>query len=72
MRSARTNDERGLDRYDRLLLERALTWAADLRFFRRLQAVLLLARGWPVPEIAHHRGQAQRRVPLAATVPGQP
>src|SRR3954452_20953274 len=56
MRRARTPDELGLDRYDRQQLERALARATDLRSFRRLQAVLLVARGSPVPEGARITG----------------
>jgi transposase len=52
MRRARTPDELGFDRYDRRRLARALARATDLRLFRRLQAVLLVARGSPVPEVA--------------------
>src|SRR5256885_1193644 len=52
MRRARTPDELGLDRYDRQRLARALERATDLRYFRRLQAVLLVARGFPVPDVA--------------------
>jgi transposase len=52
MRRARTPDELGLDQYDRQRLARALALGTDLRFFRRVQAVLLVARGLPVPEVA--------------------
>src|SRR5829696_2848294 len=52
MRSARTPDELGLDQYDRQRLAHALARATDLRFFRRVQAVLLLARGFSIPEAA--------------------
>ena len=52
MRRARTPDELGFDQYDRRRLARALARATDLRFFRRLQAVLLVARGFAVPEVA--------------------
>ncbi|MBO0699695.1 MAG: helix-turn-helix domain-containing protein [Zavarzinella sp.] len=56
MRRARTPDELGFDQYDRQRLARAVARAADLRFFRRLQAVLLVARGFPVPEVARITG----------------
>jgi transposase len=56
MRRARTPDELGFDHYDRQRLARALARATDLRFFRRLQAVLLVARGFPVPEAAQVTG----------------
>jgi transposase len=56
MRRARTPDELGFDHYDRQRLARAFARAADLRFFRRLQAALLVARGFPVPEVARITG----------------
>ena len=56
MRRARTPDELSLARYDRQRLARALARASDLRFFRQLQAVLLVARGFPVPEVARITG----------------
>ena len=56
MRRARTPDELGFDQYDRQRLARALARATDLRFFRRVQAVLLVARGLPVPEVARITG----------------
>src|SRR5439155_18311051 len=56
MRRARTPDELGFDHYDRQRLARAFARATDLRFFRRLQAVLLVARGLPVPEVARITG----------------
>src|SRR5437764_3086164 len=56
MRRARTSDELGFDQYDRQRLARVCARATDLRFFRRLQAVLLLARGFPVPEVARITG----------------
>jgi transposase len=52
MRRARTPHELGFDQYDRQRLARALQRATDLRLFRRLQAVLLVARGWAVSEVA--------------------
>jgi transposase len=56
MRRARTPDELGFDRYDRQRLARAFARATDLRCFRRLQAVLLVARGFPVPDVARITG----------------
>jgi transposase len=56
MRRARTPDELGFDQYDRRRLARALGRATDLRLFRRLQAVLLVARGFAVPEVARITG----------------
>jgi transposase len=52
MRRARTPHEIGFDRYDRRRLARALQRVTDLRLFRRLQAILLVARGWVVSEVA--------------------
>jgi len=56
MRRARTSHELGFDQYDPQRLARALARATDLRFFRRVQAVLLLARGFPIPEAARITG----------------
>src|SRR5213080_2728223 len=56
MRRARTRNELGFDRYDRQRLARAFARATDLRLFRRLQAVLSVARGLPVPEAARVTG----------------
>jgi transposase len=56
MRRARTTDELDLDQYDRQRLARAMARATELRFFRRLQAVLLVARGFPVAEAARITG----------------
>jgi transposase len=52
MRRVRTPYELGFDQYDRQRLARALARATDLRFFRRLQAVLLVARGFAVFDAA--------------------
>jgi transposase len=64
MRRARTPDEFGFDHYDRQRLARALARAADLRSFRRLQAVLLVARGFAVPEVARITGAKRDAVYL--------
>jgi transposase len=56
MRRAQTPDELGFDQYDRRRLTRAFVRATELRFFRRLQAVLLVARGFPVAEVARITG----------------
>src|SRR5947208_12834331 len=52
MRRARTPNELGFDQYDRRRLASALRRATEVRTYRRLQAVLLVARGHPVPEVA--------------------
>ena len=56
MRRARTPHELGFDQYDRQRLARAFQRATNLRSFRRLQAVLLVARGLPIPEVAQITG----------------
>src|SRR5215211_7738421 len=52
MRTPRTPADLGLDRHDQCRLARALESRPDARTFRRLQAVLLVARGRSVPEVA--------------------
>ena len=52
MRRARTPTELGFDQHDRQRLARALQHATDIRAYRRIQAVLLVARGQSVPEVA--------------------
>jgi len=47
---------RGFDSYDRRRLLHALQRAPDVRTCRRLQAVLLVAQGWPVLEVARSTG----------------
>jgi transposase len=42
----------GFDPYDRRRLARALEDARDVRTYRRIQAVLLVARGWTVAQAA--------------------
>ena len=56
MRRARTPNELGFDQYDRRRLARALRQATDVRTYRRLQAVLLVARGHPGPAVAQITG----------------
>jgi transposase len=52
MRRARTPKELGFDQYDRRRLAGALARATEVRTYRRLQAVLLVAGGHPVSEVA--------------------
>lgn len=52
MRTPRTPADLGFDRYDQHRLARAMQSCPDARNFRRLQAVLLVARGRSVPEVA--------------------
>src|SRR5438876_11264135 len=52
MQRANRARERGFDPYDRRRLAHALERASDVRLYRRLQAVLLVALGWAVREVA--------------------
>ncbi len=56
MRRAKSASERGFDRYDKRRLTRALPGAAEIRTYRRVQAVLLVAQGRTVPEAAQIAG----------------
>ena len=56
MQRPRTPTELGLDHHDRRRLERALGGATRARHFRRVQAVLLVARGWPIGQVAAATG----------------
>ncbi len=56
MRRARTPQELGFDHHDRRRLTRALERASALRIFRRIQAVLLVALGWALAEVARITG----------------
>jgi len=52
MQRANRTREHGFDPYDRRRLVRALEHTADVRTYRRLQAILLVAYGWAVREVA--------------------
>src|SRR5947209_4878834 len=52
MQNASRLNTYGLDIPDQRRLAKALEQATDVRLYRRLQAVLLLARGWTVPDVA--------------------
>ena len=52
MRRALEPSERGFTGHDRQRLRRALKQAVDARSFRRIQAVLLIAEGRPIAEVA--------------------
>jgi hypothetical protein len=52
MRTPRTPADLGFDRHDQHRLARAVESCSDARTFRRLQAVLLVARGRTVSEVA--------------------
>jgi transposase len=56
MRPTRTPADLGFDHHDRRRLARAADACPDARTFRRVQAVLLVARGRPVPEAADITG----------------
>jgi transposase len=52
MRTPRDPRQLGLDHHDRRRLAAALRRAADVRTYRRVQAVLLVALGLPIPAVA--------------------
>lgn len=56
MRRAKTPKDRGFDPYDIRRLTHALGRADDVRTYRRIQAVLLVARGGEVPEVVQTTG----------------
>jgi transposase len=56
LRRAKSASERGFDRHDKRRLTRALQKAAEIRTYRRVQAVLLVAQGRTVPEAARITG----------------
>jgi transposase len=56
MRKAKSPSERGFDRYDERRFICALHQAADARTYRRVQAVLLVAQGRTVREVAQITG----------------
>jgi transposase len=62
MRHAKTPKELGFSPYDRRRLAKALKGVSDARLYRRLQAVLLVARGRLVGEVAQIAGVSLRSV----------
>jgi transposase len=56
MRTTRTPKELGFTQYDQQRLTRAMLKTTNARIYRRLQAVLLVARGYPTPEVVHVTG----------------
>ncbi len=62
MRTAKGPTELGSTRHDPPRLKRALRGATDARDFRRLQAVLLVAQGRPVAEVAQITCASERSV----------
>jgi transposase len=67
MRNAKDPAELGFTRYDLPRLTKALRAAAEARDFRRLQAVLLVARGYPLAEVAKIACAGKRSVYLWLT-----
>jgi transposase len=62
MRTAKGPAELGFTRYDRPRLTKALRGATEARDSRRLQAVLLVARGRPITEVAQITCVSRRSV----------
>ncbi|QRN92991.1 helix-turn-helix domain-containing protein [Archangium violaceum] len=62
MRKALGPAQRGLTRYDRVRLQRALQHAEDVRLYRRAQALLLVAEGRTLAEAAHVTGLSRPAV----------
>jgi len=60
MRKALSPADLGFNKYDRRRLAKALREEADVRTFRRLQAVLLIAEGHDLASTAHLTGFSQR------------
>ena len=56
MRRAKSPSERGFDRYDKPRLTRALHRVTEARTYRRVQALLLVAQGRKVAEVARITG----------------
>jgi winged helix-turn helix protein len=62
MRKAQGPAQRGLTRYDRVRLQRALQHAEDVLVYRRAQALLLVAEGRTLAEAAHVTGLSRPSV----------
>ena len=62
MRKPATPAERGFTATDQRRLARALAEASEVRLYRRLQAVLLVAGGRSVAEAAHVTGLSRRAI----------
>lgn len=62
MRKALAPAERGLTRYDRARLRRALGHAEDVRVYQRAQALLLVAEGYTLAQAAHVAGLSRPTV----------
>jgi transposase len=64
MRKQKSSSAFGFDRYDKGRLERALAKATDTRLYIRLKAVLLIAQGMQVSEVAKLFDKSRRIVYL--------
>jgi transposase len=62
MRKAKSPAELGFNRYDAQRLKKALKQAVDKRVFQRVQAVLLVAQGRGISEVADISGANARSV----------
>jgi transposase-like protein len=62
MRSAKRPSELGFNQYDVARLTKALTCATDARLFQRVQAVLWVAQGDTVSEVAELMGVSEQTV----------
>jgi transposase len=56
MRKAKSPAALGFDQHDRRRLAKALSQATDVLTYRRVQAVLLVAQGWSINEVADLSG----------------
>src|SRR2546430_16733400 len=62
MRSAKRPSELGFNQYDVSRLTKALTCTTDARLFQRVQAVLWVAQGDTVSEVAELTGVSEQTV----------
>jgi transposase len=62
MRKTQTPAERGFTGHDRRRLAKALHQAQEVKVYQRIQAMLLIAQGYSVDEVAHIVGSQQRSV----------
>lgn len=62
MRTASSPADLGFNRYDEPRLKKALNQAADKRIFQRVQAVLLVARGHAISEVATISGVSAQTI----------
>ena len=62
MRKTQSPAERGFTGHDRRRLAKALHQAQEVKVYQRIQAVLLIAQGYSVDEVAHIVGSQRRSV----------